>query len=272
MHIVIDARTGDGTGISRYSLNLVRELEKLPAEGMINHANLEDEKFEWSVGTFAKQLGLSRQDMINDDLGVFDGAGQALGRMAMRGVNDNLYETLLGAGSFFHNDNANLITTALGISGLTAAVQAMMKQRDDDNNDLDIRPAVLLVPPELADTAKQLLTSESVTYLVADANAPAAVTQYGTGNPNRNAVRLEVEPRLSNTAKFTNADANNWYLFGSPADGAIVMGFLNGVQTPTVEYFGLDADPNRLGVSWRVYFDYGSALGDPRAAVKSNVT
>jgi glycosyltransferase involved in cell wall biosynthesis len=32
MHIVIDARTGDGTGISRYSLNLVRELEKLPAD------------------------------------------------------------------------------------------------------------------------------------------------------------------------------------------------------------------------------------------------
>lgn len=32
MHIVIDARTGDGTGVSRYSLNLVRELEKLPAD------------------------------------------------------------------------------------------------------------------------------------------------------------------------------------------------------------------------------------------------
>jgi glycosyltransferase involved in cell wall biosynthesis len=32
MHIVIDARTGDGTGISRYSLNLVRELEKLPGD------------------------------------------------------------------------------------------------------------------------------------------------------------------------------------------------------------------------------------------------
>ncbi len=32
MHIVIDARTGDGTGISRYSLNLVKELEKLPAD------------------------------------------------------------------------------------------------------------------------------------------------------------------------------------------------------------------------------------------------
>lgn len=29
---MIDARTGDGTGISRYSLNLVRELEKLPAD------------------------------------------------------------------------------------------------------------------------------------------------------------------------------------------------------------------------------------------------
>lgn len=29
---MIDARTGDGTGVSRYSLNLVRELEKLPAD------------------------------------------------------------------------------------------------------------------------------------------------------------------------------------------------------------------------------------------------
>ena len=32
---------------------------------------------------------------------------------------------------------------------------------------------------------------------------------------------------------------------------------------------GLDADPNRLAATWRVFFDYGAALGDFRAAYRS---
>ena len=35
------------------------------------------------------------------------------------------------------------------------------------------------------------------------------------------------------------------------------------------EFFGLDADPNVLGVTWRVYWDFGVALGEYRAGVKS---
>jgi hypothetical protein len=49
----------------------------------------------------------------------------------------------------------------------------------------------------------------------------------------------------------------------------VVVGFLNGQQVPVVEYFGLSQDVNRLAVSWRVYFDYGAALCDPRAAVRA---
>jgi hypothetical protein len=44
---------------------------------------------------------------------------------------------------------------------------------------------------------------------------------------------------------------------------------LQGKQTPTVEFFGLDSEPNKLAASWRVYFDYGCALGDFRAAYKA---
>ena len=44
---------------------------------------------------------------------------------------------------------------------------------------------------------------------------------------------------------------------------------LHGKQSPTVEFFGLDADPNRLAATWRVFFDYGAALGDFRAAYRS---
>lgn len=50
---------------------------------------------------------------------------------------------------------------------------------------------------------------------------------------------------------------------------AMIVAFLQGKQTPTVEFFGLDADPIRLSATWRVFFDYGAALGDFRAAYKA---
>jgi len=74
MHIVIDARTGDGTGISRYSLNLVRELEKLPADyrftvllGPIDFPKWKphDQRFKKILAPYkhyslSEQLGLAR--------------------------------------------------------------------------------------------------------------------------------------------------------------------------------------------------------------------
>ena len=40
-------------------------------------------------------------------------------------------------------------------------------------------------------------------------------------------------------------------------------------QVPTVEYFGVDSDANSLGVSWRIVYRFGAALGEYRAGVKS---
>jgi hypothetical protein len=58
-------------------------------------------------------------------------------------------------------------------------------------------------------------------------------------------------------------------LFASPIDTALVVAFLQGKQSPTVEFFGFDADPNTLAATWRVYFDFGAALADHRAAYKA---
>jgi len=51
---------------------------------------------------------------------------------------------------------------------------------------------------------------------------------------------------------------------------AVEVAYLNGVQTPTVDYFGLDNDANVLGVIWRCYYDFGAALAEWRAGLKSN--
>lgn len=119
---------------------------------------------------------------------------------------------------------------------------------------------MLLVPPELQQTAKELLLSDFI---------QRANSDLPTGNALKNAVSLEVEPRLSNSQRFTGTSTKAWYLFAGPQDVPLIVAFLGGNQTPTVEFFGFDADPNVLAASWRVYFDYGAALADHRAAYKA---
>jgi hypothetical protein len=240
------------------------DLTQLAPGGEIKHGSVKEMTYPFKIDTFAKMLGIDRRDIINDDLSMFDETARALGRAAMRSLSDLVYQVLLAnAGSFFSSGHANYDTgtgTALSSTSLGAGIAKMMAQRDDENRDLDIRPRVLLTPPELQHTAKELLLSDYMQRASAD---------QPTGNALKNAVSLEVEPRLSNSARFTGTSTKAWYLFAGPADTALIVAFLQGQQAPTVEFFGLDAQPNKLEVSWRVYFDYGAALADHRAAYKA---
>lgn len=244
--------------------SFVGQLEEVAPGGELKHGTMAESVTTFKVDTFGRLLSIDRRDLVNDDLSVFEESAGAMGRAAMRKVSDLAYTALLAnAGSFFSEANGNLLsgeTSALALASLSAAIQAMRIQRDAEGNDLDIVPTTLLVPPELAETAKGVLESE---FIQRTAEGP-------TGNSLRRAVGLEVEPRLSNTTKFAEkASATHWYLFANPANAAMVVAFLNGKQTPTVEFFGLDQTVERLAVSWRVYFDFGAALCDPRAAVRS---
>lgn len=182
----------------------------------------------------------------------------------MRSLSDLVYKVLMAnAALFFGTAHANYdrgAGTALSATSLAAGIARMMAQRDDNNRDLDIRPRTLLVPTELQLIAKELLLSDFIQRSNAD---------LPTGNALKNSVTLEVEPRLSNSSRFTGTSAKSWYLFGTPQDSAIVVAFLQSQQAPTVEFFGFDAEPNTLAATWRVYFDFGAALADYRAAYKA---
>jgi hypothetical protein len=197
---------------------------------------------------------------------MFNDTAQAFGRTVARRLSDLVYTVLLAnGGSFFAAGNSNYFdgaATNLQASSLATAVAMMRAQTDADGAVLDIAPKTLLVPPELEVTAKGLLQSDFIQLTdSAAAGAP-------TGNVRKNALALEVEPRLSSAA-FTGYSVLAWYLFASQTDAPMIVSFLNGAESPTVEFFGLDADLNTLGVSWRVYHDFGAALADPKAAVKS---
>ncbi len=99
------------------------------------------------------------------------------------------------------------------------------------------------MPPELQQRTKEILQSDFI---------QRASNDLPTGNALKNSVQREVEPRLSNDKRFIGTSTKAWYLFGSMSDAALIVAFLQGKQTPTVEFFGLDADPNRLSATWRV--------------------
>lgn len=240
------------------------DLQQLAPGGEIKHGSIAEATFKYSVDTFAKMLSIDRRDIINDDLSLFDDTARSLGKSAMRSLSDLVYKVLLAnAGAFFDAGNGNYdegAQTAFASSALATGLARMMAQRDDENRDLDIRARTLLVPPELQQSAKELLQSDFI---------QRASNDLPTGNALKNSVSLEVESRLSNDERFTGTSTNAWYLFAGPQDAAIVVAFLQGKQSPTVEFFGFDADPNTLAATWRVYFDYGAALADYRAAYKA---
>lgn len=185
-------------------------LEQLAPGGEFKHGTVGEWSMQYRVDTFGRMLEIDRRDLINDDLSVFADTAQALGRAAMRRLSDLVFETLLAnAGGFFSAGNGNYFDgadSALSFDGLAKAIMLMRTQRDDEDNDLDLKPATLLVTPELETTARALLNSE---YIQRAENIP-------TGNSLRQAVNLEVEPRLANTAKFGSAaSTKHWYLFAA---------------------------------------------------------
>lgn len=240
----------------------IASLEELGDGGKIKHDNLsEEDVYTWNVRTFAKMIAVTRHTIVNDDLGFISELAPIFGNATGRTLQDLIWETILSGqvANYFSSGNANLATTASALASgtLASAVAAMRNQRDDNGYDLNIQPVALVVPPALESTARVLLNSNEILG-----------TSGPNGNPTKGIVQhLIVEPRISNTTRFSNATAIQWFLFGAPKDRAVTVGFLRGQKQPTIETS--DTDFNTLGMQIRAYHDFGCALADPRGAYKA---
>lgn len=236
-------------------------LEKVPKDGEIKHASLEETSRSVQADTFAKMITLTRQDIINDNLSAFNDLPAIFALEWSRLLADLVWGVVLAnAGDFFHADNNNLLTGATSVldaDGLGAAISALRKMTDEKGRLLDITPAVLAVSPELEQPGRALLNSTEVGR---DDAGP-------TGNPLKGVASLEVEPRISAEGYAGSSDVQ-WFLFGPAQLGAVNLALLNGRDTPTVEI--ADTEFNKLGMSWRVFGDAGAALGESRAAVRAD--
>lgn len=232
--------------------------EKLGAGGVIKHGKVGEESFTRSVDTYAKMSALTRQDIINDDLSAFDDLRNRIGRGGAMKLNDLFWETFLGnLATIFTSTRTNYIsgsTTNLGTDGVGLGLgQKAWRQRVSPSGDgskrLSGTAKFLLVPPELETVADALYGARNIAAVkVSDVNTFA------------NKYTPIVANQLSDSS-ITGYSTTAWYLLGDKGMGSpVVVSFLNGQETPTVE--SADADFNTLGIQFRGYHDFGCDLGD----------
>jgi len=251
--------------VTRYRLTGNGVFEKVGPDGELKHAGLSEQAFKNKVETFGRMISLTRQMMINDDLGAFLQIPRLIGRMSALKREEAVFELLLSNPSnFFDAANKNFLVgadTALSIDALTKAEQVFLDQTDSEGKPVLLSPSVLLVPSSLKVSAQVLMTETRVNE-VTDTNKPKPAV-----NPHAGKWNPVASPYL-NAQGITGGSAKAWYLLANPADvAAIEIAYLRGKRTPTIE--SGETDFNTLGMQWRGYFDFGVAMQDHRAAVKS---
>jgi len=244
--------------MSRVQLSEAPDLDEVGENQEYTHTEFSEAAEKYRVLSYGKMFSISRQAIINDDLGALTRIPSLFGAAAARKVNQLVYNILLtnpkmaDGVALFHANHKNLASTAaaLSIESLGAARAAMRTQKGIGNAaTLNISPVFLIVPAALETVAEQLIGS------VVDPTKSNA-----TPNPFANKLQIVVDALL-------DASPKAWYLAASPSQiDTIEVAFLNGVRTPVLESRpGWNVD----GVEYKVRIDAGAKAIDYRGLYKN---
>lgn len=243
---------------ARYALSEAGNLELVPEGGQFKQDSLGEASARTKVATYGKLFSLTRQAIINDDLGLFSKIATKYGSAAKRLVNKMVYAQLTGNVkmqdnvALFDSKHGNVAGTgeALSLKAIAKAITAMRRQKGITGEAiLNITPKYLVVPPELEMTAYQIV------------NSTAAVDGVNSGVINPYKGRLIIV----SDAELTDPDA--WYLVADATQhDTIDVTYLNGVETPRLETRqGFEVD----GIEYKVAFDVGVDAIDFRGLYKN---
>lgn len=236
------------------------EYEEVAPDGKLKHGTIGEEDFSNQAKTYGKMFGITRTQIINDDMGALAALPRRIGRGAALKLNTVFWTEFMDNSAFFTAPRGNYedgASTALDIDALTAAELLFLNQTDPDGKPLGIMPTRLLVPNALSVTADNLMASLHI--------ATGSTGKNLRNNPHAGKFSTVKSSYLSN-AKITGNSALKWYLLSDDEDAAVIETvFLNGQETPVVE--SADADFSTLGVEMRGYFDFGVAKQEYRGGV-----
>jgi hypothetical protein len=208
----------------------------------------------YKLATFGKILSLTRQLIINDNLGAFAAVGSWYAREGGRKRSDILSAVvrtgvMADGKAIFHADHGNLapVGTVINAPSLNAGRVAMRLQKDRDGvTVIGIAPKYLVVGP-LQETYAEMFLTELAAAKTEDVNPfPGKLT-------------LVIEPSITDYS---------WYLFADPN------------QAPVLEYATLRGQGDSIFVDTRIGFevdavehkariDFGAGAVDYRGAYKN---
>lgn len=246
----------DFKALTSYRLNGGMKFEKVAPGGELKNAAVSDESRTISAETYGIMTSVTRNDLINDDLGALTAVPQRIGRGGALKLNDIFWASFQDDSAFFTTGRGNKKATAgaLSLSNLKAIATLFRKLKDPDGNPVAVEPRVLLVPSDIELAAAEIMGS-------------ALLVGGSSAAPNVNV--LAGRYQVVSTSYLSSAE--DYYLLASPADMPVMeVAFLNGVQSPVVET--AEADFNTLGVQMRGYFDFGVAKAEYLAGVKADAS
>lgn len=252
---------GDFRTHNRYRTGSIGNYDAVNDAGeFVSKAIPDGEKATIQATTRGNIINLTRQTIINDDVGAFAILAANLGRAGRRTIEAAVYSvlaenswmgpTMTDGNPLFHADHNNIGSgSALEMTAIDGDRVLLSKQTDVSGNDfLYLSPRVLLVPMELGGTARSLNGAQYDPDSANKLNKPNIVNGLFSD--------IVDTPRLTGTRR---------YIFADPMQApAIEVAFLNGIQEPYIEQqYGFTVD----GTLYKARLDFGVAAIDYRGAV-----
>lgn len=226
-------------------------------DGEIKSGTINEGRESVVLGSYGRILRLTRQAIVNDDLGAFDDVFNSIGSMiaqfenatfwAIHALNSGLGPKLSDGKTLFHADHGNVAASgaAPAIATLGVGRAAMRKQKNIDGNVMNVAAKYIVVGPDLETAVDQLVASIS-----------PAIT--GEVNPFAGKLTPVVEGSIV---------GNSWELYADPAMAPVWhYGYLAGAPGPRVmtqEQFNTD------GVAFRATLDFYADATDYRGAFRN---
>lgn len=244
--------------IARTQLGDAPSLDKVGESGEFKRGTVGEAREQYALATYGKVVAITRQTIINDDLGAFTRLPEMFGRAAADLESDTVWGIItanaaMGDGvAMFHANHGNLAGTGtvISVASLGEARTGMRKQKGLNGRFINVMAKYLLVPASLETIAEQFVTQTNIIYTKS--------TDY---NPFANKLQVVAEPRLD------AASAISWYLAADPAQiDTIEYAYLEGQEGVYLESrIGFDVD----GVELKARLDFAAKSIDWRGFWKN---
>lgn len=252
----------------------------------LSYTKLSETNYSYSAKKYSKGVKISFEALMNDDLNAFETAPERLGFGAARTMSKfatGLYVDASGPhSSLYTAGNVNIVTgnPALSIAALGTAWKVLRAMKDADNEPTMVEAALLVVPPALEVTARNILNATQV-FLTNTGGASGQELQVA--NWIGSSLELVVDPYIPVVASTANGDTS-WFLVASPTVGrqALEIGFVQGFAEPalyqklanTIRVGGqidqMAGDFSTMSQEYKAVVAFGGARLDPKATVASN--